>query len=201
MLASNWGGVLRLENPSAFSSLVVRNPDPLVSPHTSCALVPSYLSWCFSGFPPTCQDFLTLLSPNPDIPLPTCLGLREQITISLNVLALILKLYVGKPSLLQTHCWLVFNLFSMRTSISCSAKLLSSKPAPKLCFTWAYSALHSLGLAKISALCGSLFLQHVEIPLKTSPALHPASCSFLLGLNLVLAHWCQTPSHYLQENT
>lgn len=51
------------------------------------------------------SGFLMLLSPNPDITFPMCpyKGQREEITISLNVLAMILKQYVGVPSLLQRH--------------------------------------------------------------------------------------------------
>lgn len=177
---------------------------PLGSPHTSYALIPSHLCWCFSGFPPACQwlSHVAESKPRHNISHVSVQGPKRGNNHFPQCTSYDIKAVCGCALIAaEAHCQLAFNLFSMRPSISCSTRLLSCQPALRLCFTWAYYASHSLYLAKISELCGSLFLQHVEIPLKNSPALCPASCSFLLGLNLVLAHSCQTPSHYLQENT
>lgn len=97
------------------------------------------------------SNFLTLLCPNPHITLPMCpyKGQRGEITISLNVLAMILKQYVGKPSLLQHS--------------TCSAW----EPPPhvlQICFPVSqppdfvlhgFILHHIVCLAKISAICDS----------------------------------------------
>lgn len=83
--------------------------------------------------------FLILLSPNPDVmpPSRSYKGQIEEITISLNLPAMMLLMQPGTSLTLiaaEAHCRLLFNLFGLRTSSSFSAKLLSSQPAPRLCF-------------------------------------------------------------------
>lgn len=112
--------------------------------------------------------FLIPLSMNPDIMLPMCSykGQIEEITLSLNLLAMVLLMQPGMWLALiaaEAHCWLMFSLFSMRTSRSFSIKLFSSQPAPRLCFCiglfFTRCGTSLFFLAKIHAVCDSPFLQ------------------------------------------
>lgn len=138
-------------------------------------------------------------------------GQREETTISLDVLAMILKQCVGKPSLLQRYT------ASLRSTCSAWAPasnvLQSCFPVSQppdfvldgliphhIVYVWVELVLFVVVWHSISPASWDPS-KKLKDPSKNCPALCPASCSFLLGLNLVFAHSCQSPNHYLQENT
>lgn len=160
-------------------------------------LFPNHLFWCSSGFPPVHQ----------------CLSHTAESKPRYNVS----HVFVQGPNRGNNHfpqlagydatnaTWYVVSPLPQRHTAdscsTCSARgplghfpqsfFLASQP-PDCAFVGAYSAsdvdLHWVFLAKFHAACGSPFLQHIEIPLKTNPALQQIDHSSPLWICLWFTH-------------